>query len=64
MRQETGWRDRTSHHCLGYAAKRKLVMMSPQRIHLQQVKDLPMRNAMKARMMMFKLSSTWTTANE
>ena len=33
---------------------RKLVMMSPRRIRLQQVKDSPMRSAMKARMTMFQ----------
>ena len=38
-------------------------MMSSRRIRLQQVKDSPIRSAMKARMTMFKLSSTRTTAD-
>ena len=45
---------RTPRRRPSYAVKRKLVMMSPRRICLQQVKDSPMRSAMKARMTMFK----------
>ena len=52
---------RTPRRCPDYAVKRKLVMMSPRHIHLQQVKDLPMTSAMKAKMTMFKLSITQTT---
>ena len=55
----------TPHRCPSYSVKRKLAMMSTRRIRLQQVKDLPMRSAMKARMTMFKLSklSTRTTTD-
>ena len=52
----------TPHRCPDYAAKRKLVMMSPWCICLQQVKDSPMRSVKKARMTMFNLSNTRTTS--
>ena len=49
---------RTPRWCPGYAVKRKLVMVAPWCIHLQQVKDSPMRSTMKVRMTMFVPTSS------
>ena len=49
---------RTPRRLSQASSKRKLIMLSPQRVRLQQVKNSPVRSAMKARMTVFKLSNT------
>ena len=49
---------RTPRRLSQASSKRKLIILSPRRIRLQQVKNSPVRSAMKAGMTVFKLSNT------